>query len=623
MKSFRIFIAILTLLGGLNICNAQNPDPAKKLENPRAFMLFGASFAIPQNGWFEIACEDMGVEAINKAVSGEAIYHDARRMAADKDYTVEELDRTDVLVIMHVHNQNVANEANLKDDFTEYTQIATSTDYAVGYDYVIKKYIADCASLEFNEESEYYGVAGGKPARIMFCTHWHDGRTTYNPAIRKLAEKWGFPLVEFDTNIGFSKDDEGNADGGEPSRKMAHDTETIGGVTYGWHPKRGANSVIQRRMASIFTRAIADAYGYETPFEVGIRPVCPVYMRGEEANFIVSFRAGSFPYSLSGDHTAENLDGKRYLIKKTASDSPCAVSLMATDNGTDDVRQTASAEAVAWTASYCAEPDYDSYVTRLNTSANNDNADVIQLKISPDASRKAYISFQASELMPRDADKVILRLFYKDYTLGYFNTESGRPMEGIEFIGVEGNRNVYKGSNINWSTSQSHIFEAIDSEAEITTDMVGTWIGLDVTEWAKNTLEELEKQHGNKNTGHLTFRLYVKDNNWNALMNFYSTEGAAKAATTYADGGATPTGPQLLFASTVPDLPTGINSTGKDEAIRVANGMIFNPGETTMTIYSVSGHAVATCSDPCVSLETLAPGIYLVKTGAATLKIVK
>ena len=44
------------------------------------FLLTGASFAIPENGWFEMGCKDLGAEAINKSVSGEAIYHTARRM---------------------------------------------------------------------------------------------------------------------------------------------------------------------------------------------------------------------------------------------------------------------------------------------------------------------------------------------------------------------------------------------------------------------------------------------------------------------------------------------------------------------------------------------------------------
>ncbi len=45
----------------------------------------------------------------------------------------------------------------------------------------------------------------GKPASIVLCTHWHDSRPIFNTSVRKLAEKWGFPVVEFDRYIGFSK----------------------------------------------------------------------------------------------------------------------------------------------------------------------------------------------------------------------------------------------------------------------------------------------------------------------------------------------------------------------------------------------------------------------------------
>lgn len=101
----------------------------------------------------------------------------------------------------------------------------------------------------------------GKPARIMLCTHWHDGRTVYNESVRKLADYWDIPLIEFDANIGFSKDDEENADPGAPSRKMAMDVETIDGVRYGWHPLWGKDREVQQRMAEIFIRALEEHYG--------------------------------------------------------------------------------------------------------------------------------------------------------------------------------------------------------------------------------------------------------------------------------------------------------------------------------------------------------------------------
>lgn len=537
----------LMVLANINL-KAQTADKDKKL----TFMLYGASFAIPQNGWFEIACQNMGADGINKAVSGEAIYNDAIRMSEDRNYTLDELDRTDVLVIMHVHNQNVAAEANLKEGYKDYT-VSASMGYAPAYDYVIKKYQADCAALEFNEDSEWYGVEGGKPARIMFCTHWHDGRADYNPAIRKLAEKWKFPLIKFDENIGFSKEDN-QQDKGQPSREWAHDTETLYGLQFGWHPKRGLNSAIQHRMAAIFTKAVEDAYGSEFecefPFEISIKPVSEVVLPGEDAKFAVNFKNGKFPYSFTGSFSGSDLEGKVNILTLEGVEKNAKISLDATHSPwAEEEAQTSSGTAKVLVANYCASPDYDSYVNQLNGSQNNDSEDEIQLKVAGNASRKAYISFKVNEEMPREAEKIILRLYYYKQTLGYFNNEENRKIEGVEVIGIEGNNSVYNDGKNNWSNSPSHKFEGIDATTEITSDMLGSWVSIDVTDWAKKNLASLETQYGDKNTGHLTFRLYVKDNSSNALMNFYSTEGAAKLPQAAAATGTQPGGPQLLFVN--------------------------------------------------------------------------
>lgn len=530
MKKLTLVLALAFLAIANMPVFAQGTGDDKKL----TFMLYGASFAIPQNGWFEIACENMGAEAINKAVSGEAIYNDAVRMSQGKNYTTDELDRTDVLVIMHVHNQNVALETNLKENYEDYA-VSTSMGYAPGYDYVIKKYQADCAALEFNPDSKWYGVEGGKPAKIMLCTHWHDGRAEYNPAIRKLAEKWNFPLIEFDKNIGFSKEDN-QADKGAPSREWAHDTETLYNLQFGWHPKRGANSPIQQRMAAIFTQTVAETYGYEFPFEMRVKPVSEVVLPGEDASFAVGFHNGMFPYAYSGAQTASNLDGHKTILNINSVANNTSLMFDATSTGWKNLgSEKANGEATVLVADYCAKPDFDSYVSQLSSSGNYDSDDKLQLKVGGNATRKAYVAFQADDDMPRDADKVVLRLFYKDYILGYFNNESSRPMEGVEVIGIEGNRAKYNGLNINWSTSASHNFEPIDGTAELTSDMAGHWVSIDVTDWALATLAALEEEHNNTHTGHLTFRLYIKDNNSNALMNFYSTEGDESK------------GPQLLF----------------------------------------------------------------------------
>lgn len=220
---------------------------------PYTILLTGASFASPQNGWFEIGCRHLHARPINRAVGGDAIANTANRMAEGTLYSFEELEEMDALVIMQVHDRDVSDEAGLWTDYTEYETPFDRSNYAMAYDYVIKRYLSECYALKDNPRSRYYGSKSGKPALIVLCTHWHDGRTTYNASVRKLAEKWGLPLVEFDRYIGFSKDQPHPATGEQPSRLYAYDTQTIEGVVYGLHPDRGEDTYIQQRMAALFS----------------------------------------------------------------------------------------------------------------------------------------------------------------------------------------------------------------------------------------------------------------------------------------------------------------------------------------------------------------------------------
>ena len=182
-------------------------------------LLTGASFASPQNGWFEIGCRQLDARAL----------------------------------IMQVHNRDVSATGGLKEKYTDYTTPFDRSNYAAAFDYVIKRYQSECYALKDDPKSKYYGTKSGKPAVIVLCTDWHDARTTYNAAIRRLAARWGLPLVEFDRNIGFSKDTPNPATGTQQSLLHAQDTQTIEGVAYGWHPQRGQDKYIQQRMAAIFT----------------------------------------------------------------------------------------------------------------------------------------------------------------------------------------------------------------------------------------------------------------------------------------------------------------------------------------------------------------------------------
>ncbi len=220
-------------------------------------LLTGASFASDKNGWFEIGCETIGAQAINRAVDGETIVNTANKMYAGILYSPEELETLDALVIMHTHNQNVMDSSQLKDDYRDYKLPFDNSNYARAYDYVIKKYITDCYNKKDDPASRYYGKKEGKPAAIILCTDWHDARTIYNTSIRELAKKWGLPLVEFDKNIGFSKNQLHPVTKDQYSLLYSYDTQVIDGVRFGWHPGRGKQQYIQQRLGAIFANTLS------------------------------------------------------------------------------------------------------------------------------------------------------------------------------------------------------------------------------------------------------------------------------------------------------------------------------------------------------------------------------
>ncbi len=240
---------IHTLLLSLFVCSTLFSQEAPKR---CTFLLTGASFATPQNGWFEAACGLLGVTPLNRAVGGESIAVAANRVIDGTLYSADELENIDALVIMQVHDKDVFDETQLKEKYTDYKTPFDYGDYSPAYDYLIKRYLTDCYNLRFDEKSKYYNTTAGKPAIILLCTHWHDGRATYNASVRKLAEKWGFPLVEFDKYIGFSKQAVHPVTGKQISLLYSSDTQTADEVTVGWHPDNGQETYIQKRMAAIF-----------------------------------------------------------------------------------------------------------------------------------------------------------------------------------------------------------------------------------------------------------------------------------------------------------------------------------------------------------------------------------
>ena len=84
-------------------------------------LLTGASFASPQNGWFEIGCRQLDARAPNRAIGGESIADTANRMAEGTLWNAGELDEMDALVIMQVHNRDVSATGGLKEKYTDYT----------------------------------------------------------------------------------------------------------------------------------------------------------------------------------------------------------------------------------------------------------------------------------------------------------------------------------------------------------------------------------------------------------------------------------------------------------------------------------------------------------------------
>lgn len=243
-------IPVFTVLLAFFILTLSAQDNASK--KSYTFLLTGASFASPNNGWFEIGCELSDANPLNRAIGGEAIADAANRIIDGTLYTVEELEHIDALVIMQVHDRDVFDESQLKANYTEYPVPFDRSNYAAAFDYVIKRYLTDCYNLKFDRKSKYFNSRGGKPAVVVLCTDWHDGRVTYNTSVRKLAKKWGFPLVEFDEFIGFSRNALHPVTGEQVSRLFTDDKQEIGGKTFGWHPKNGKEQYIQQRMGAVF-----------------------------------------------------------------------------------------------------------------------------------------------------------------------------------------------------------------------------------------------------------------------------------------------------------------------------------------------------------------------------------
>ena len=257
MKLLRTIISIFVVA----VLAACNDKAADKLQcKVQSVYIIGASIAYPENTWFEMGCEQLGMMPINRAVSGTRPTESAIQMSRGEEYSFEELDSFDVFAIMHCHEMEVCDESKLLADYNDY-EVQVDIDYSQAFDYIIRRYIDDCRALEYNPASQWYGIKGGKPVKIILCTHWHDARVVYNASVRRLVERWReyATLCPFDTEIGFTKDVP-DQNGQQVSLQFAcngiNDTEELYGVVYGWHPTRGCDAEIQQRMARIFAKAL-------------------------------------------------------------------------------------------------------------------------------------------------------------------------------------------------------------------------------------------------------------------------------------------------------------------------------------------------------------------------------
>lgn len=578
MKLQKIILSGLLSLAALTV-QAQNYD--------HHFLLAGASFAVPENGWFELVCDAFNAEPLNKAVGGDAIKHTASDMFLDRFYTTEELDRIDAFIIMHVHNQDVASTNGIKENYEEYTYDEIQ-QYNTAYDYVIKRYKADCYNLKFNPESRYYQTENGKPATIILCTHWHDSRITYNQSIRTLAERWQLPLVEWDENIGFTRKVV-DADGRQPSIKYAADTEKIYDITFGWHPMRGKEQYIQQKMASICMEKLTELFT-PVPASVELSEKSKVIVPGEQGYFVCRFTGvppWRLTYTVDGEeHRLDSITTNPLIVEVTPTADettvrPVAVSNRYTESG------TVTGEAHIYTGRQSVSPTFDTYVHQANQTTAYTDADHLEVKGNTDThTREAYLSFATTGIDPQ-AERMVVRAYYYDCIYPSWPRKETHPVE------IWGNTESY--TTMTWNTKPDQF--TLIGETLVRADELNSYIEWDVTDWAKAQIEA--------GASLLTFKLCIGETDATGLLYFYSSE---------ADD---PRKPQLLVTT---DPTTGLTEAATD-AITVR----IHWTDREIIVTGIDGNCRATCYTLCgqvvfagpiadaepIALPHTAAGVYL------------
>lgn len=578
MKLQKIILSGLLSLAAL-ATQAQNYD--------HHFLLAGASFAVPENGWFELVCDAFNAEPLNKAVGGDAIKHTASDMFLDRFYTTEELDRIDVFIIMHVHNQDVASTNGIKENYEEYTYDEIQ-QYNTAYDYVIKRYKADCYNLKFNPESRYYQTENGKPATIILCTHWHDSRITYNQSIRTLAERWQLPLIEWDENIGFTRKVV-DADGRQPSIKYAADTEKIYDITFGWHPMRGKEQYIQQKIASIAMEKLTELFT-PVPASVELSEKSKVIVPGEQGYFVCRFTGvppWRLTYTVDGEeHRLDSITTNPLIVEVTPTADettvrPVAVSNRYTESG------TVTGEAHIYTGRQSVSPTFDTYVHQANQTTVYTDADHLEVKGNTDThTREAYLSFATTGIDPQ-AERMVVRAYYYDCIYPSWPRKEIHPVE------IWGNTESY--TTMTWNTKPDQ-FTRI-GETLVRADELNSYIEWDVTDWAKAQIEA--------GASLLTFKLCIGETDATGLLYFYSSEAEDSHK------------PQLLVTT---DPTTGLTEAATDvitvRTRRADREIIVTgiDGNCRATCYTLCGQVVfagQVANDEPIALHNTAAGVYL------------
>ncbi len=551
------------------------------------FMLAGASFAVPENGWFELVCEAFNAEPLNKAVSGDAIKHTASDMYRDRFYTTEELDRVDAFIIMHVHNQDVASTNGIKENYEDYSYDEVQ-QYNTAYDYVIKRYKADCYNLKFNPESKYYQTENGKPATIILCTHWHDSRVTYNQSIRTLAERWQLPLVEWDENIGFTRK-EVDPDGRQPSIKYAADTEKIYDITFGWHPLRGKEQYIQQKMATICMEKLTELF---TPIPASVE-VCEksrVIAPDEKGYFECRFTGvppWSLTYTVNGEeHRLDDITTSPLLVEIDPVDDETIV-LPVTVSNSNTESGTVAGEAHIFTGESAIAPTFDTYVHQANKTTAYVNDNHLEIKGNTDThTREAYLSFATSGIDP-GTDRIALRAYYYDCIYPSWPRKETHPVE------IWGNTESY--TTLTWDTRPDQ-FTRI-GESPVRGNELNSYIEWDVTDWTQAQIEA--------GANIVTYKLCIGETDATGLLYFYSSEADDLHK------------PQLRQSS---KASTGCIETPADRV-----QIYTHPTEKKIIVRGISDRCRATCYSLCgrvvfagaiddneaIVLPQSASGIYL------------